>query len=78
MAEPYSVENGELAQDILGRAYDEMIAAGLDPVEAAHALIHQGLDLLPGLVCHEHLLEEYDAVIGACEMRLEWLQEATH
>ena len=48
---PYSAENAEIAQEVLGRAFDELLARGLEPVEACHALVHQGIDLLPAVCC---------------------------
>ena len=67
MLEPYSDEHAEIAQNILGKAVDELIAAGFGYVEACHSLIKMGLDSLPGGACKACLEGEYDAVADAVE-----------
>jgi hypothetical protein len=78
MAEAYGPEHQVIAEQILGDAFAALLTEGFDAVEACHALVHLGLDTLPGCCCHEHLAAELSAVIDACEDRLDELREAAH
>ena len=71
MPEPYFDEHAEIAETILGRAFEQLKAAGLGEVEALHACIHFGIDAMPGFCCAACLAEEYDAVAEAIEDRIE-------
>jgi hypothetical protein len=75
MAESYGPEHAELAQEILGRALEELQAAGLGAVEACHALVHMGLDTLPAFVCKGCLADEYEAILEAVEDRVDGLPD---
>jgi hypothetical protein len=63
-------ERGEIAQPILGRAIDELMARGFDYLDACHALVKMGIDSLPGGACRECLRDHYDAVLEAVEERI--------
>lgn len=65
MPEPYCDEHADLAQDILGRALEELIAAGLGHVEAMHALVHFAIDTAPAFACRDCLPGEYAAMVEA-------------
>ena len=76
MAAPYGPENARVAQRILSDAHDRLVEAGLGEVEAAHALIHMGIDALPDCCCVEHLLGELAVAAAAIEDRLDALRAA--
>jgi hypothetical protein len=75
MAEPYSAENAEIAQEILGRALDDLLAAGLGAVESCHALVHMGIDTLPAFACKGCLEYEFGAILDAVEDRIDGLPD---
>lgn len=71
MTEPHGPEHQEIAEHILGGAFERLIKAGLGHVEACHALVQQGIDLLPAFCCKDCLPPEYEAMLDAIEDRLE-------
>ena len=70
MAEPYSDEHQEIAEEILGRAFGQLEAAGLGGVEACHALVHMGVDTMPAFACRHHLGGELEAMLEAIQDRI--------
>jgi hypothetical protein len=77
MSEPYSEEHAEIAQRILERALDEMLAAGLGGVEAMHSAMHMVVDMLPAYCCKHHLAKEYEAIIAVIDERIEGIPAMT-
>jgi hypothetical protein len=70
MAKPYSDEHADIAEDILGKALDDLQAAGLGHVEAMHHLMHCAIDMLPAFCCRHHLGAEYAAIVEVIEDRI--------
>jgi hypothetical protein len=77
MPEPYSDEHQTIAEEITAQCLERLVAAGLDPLEAAHGMVHAGLDALPGAVCRHRLAGELEAVIEAAEDRIEEIPSLT-
>ena len=71
MSETDGDEHQAIAERILGKAIDALIAEGIDYTAACHCLIIMGLDSLPGGVCRACLPAHYGAVRDRVETRIE-------
>ena len=76
MAEPYSEAHASIAISVLSEAHDIMVEEGFGEVEAAHALIHMGLDLMRSCCCEAHLHGELEVVAEVVADRLDALKAA--
>jgi hypothetical protein len=71
MAEPYSEEHQEIAETILGEAFERLVAAGLGNIEALHGFVHFAIDTMPAFACRHCLPGEYEAIAQALEARID-------
>ena len=64
------IETADMAEAILGRALDQMLAAGVDGVDACHAAASMALGMMPAFACRQCLARHYGYMLEVLEDRI--------